>query len=70
MYSLIHSALFPSTRFYHDADGNYRSSSTDVTACLVLLGHEHSANGLIDENGIIFSSGSLLDDNYKQSFTP
>lgn len=35
-----------------------------------LFGHEHSANGLIEENGIIFSNGSLLDDNYKQSFTP
>ncbi len=35
-----------------------------------LFGHEHSANGMIEENGTIFSNGSLLDDNYKQSFTP
>lgn len=36
--SLVHSALFPSTRVYHDANGNYRGSSTDITPWLVLLG--------------------------------
>lgn len=36
--SLIHNALFPSTRIYHDANGNYRGSSTDVTPWLVLIG--------------------------------
>lgn len=36
--SLVHSALFPSTRVYHDANGNYCGSSTDITPWLVLLG--------------------------------
>lgn len=36
--SLVHSALFPSTRVYHDANGNYRGSSTDITPWLVFLG--------------------------------
>ena len=36
--SLIHSALFPSTRVYHDANGNYRGTSTDVTPWLALIG--------------------------------
>lgn len=36
--SLVHSALFPSTRVHHDANGNYRGSSTDITPWLVLLG--------------------------------
>lgn len=36
--SLVYSALFPSTRVYHDANGNYRGSSTDITPWLVLLG--------------------------------
>jgi len=36
--SLVHGALFPSTRIYHDANGNYRGMSTDVTSWLHLLG--------------------------------
>ena len=29
--SLFHDALFPGTRVYHDANGNFRGTSTDVT---------------------------------------
>ncbi|MCM1141969.1 MAG: hypothetical protein NC453_25645 [Muribaculum sp.] len=36
--SLVHGALFPSTRVYHDANGNFRGSSTDVTPWMLLLG--------------------------------
>lgn len=35
-----------------------------------LFGHEHSANGIIEKDDIVFSNGSLLDDNYKQVFKP
>lgn len=36
--SLVHGALFPSTRVYHDANGNFRGTSTDVTPWMLLLG--------------------------------
>lgn len=36
--SLVHNALFPSTRVYHDANGNYRGTSTDVTPWMLLIG--------------------------------
>lgn len=36
--SLVHGALFPSTRIYHDANGNYRGSSTNVTPWMLLIG--------------------------------
>lgn len=36
--SLVHGALFPSTRVNHDANGNFRGSSTDVTPWMLLLG--------------------------------
>ncbi len=35
-----------------------------------LFGHEHSSNGLVIENGIIYSNASLLDDSYKQTYNP
>ena len=38
MRDLIHDAIYPNTRVYHDANGNYRGSSTDVTPFLTLLG--------------------------------
>ena len=38
MLDLIHDAIYPNTRVYHDANGNYRGSSTDVTPFLTLLG--------------------------------
>lgn len=41
-----------------------------VKPCLHLFGHEHSANGIIKENEIIFSNGSVLDDRYELKFTP
>ena len=31
MRDLIHDAIYPNTRVYHDANGNYRGSSTDIT---------------------------------------
>ena len=36
--SLVHDALFPSTRVYHDENGNYRGTSTDITPWMLLLG--------------------------------
>lgn len=36
--SLVHGALFPSTRIYHDASGNYLGSSTNVTPWILLIG--------------------------------
>lgn len=36
--SLFHDALFSKTRFYHDADGNFKGSSTDVTPWYLLIG--------------------------------
>ena len=36
--TLLHNALFPSTRVYHDQNGNFRGTSTDITPWLVLLG--------------------------------
>lgn len=35
---LIHDAMFPSTRIYQDADGNYAGSSTNITPFLILIG--------------------------------
>ncbi|MBD5172412.1 MAG: serine/threonine protein phosphatase [Bacteroidales bacterium] len=35
-----------------------------------LFGHEHSAHGIIEKDNIVFSNGSVLDDNYKQDFVP
>lgn len=36
--SLVQDALFPSTRVYHDENGNYRGTSTDITPWMLLLG--------------------------------
>lgn len=36
--SLFHDALFPRTRIYHDANGNFSGSSTDVTPWYLLIG--------------------------------
>ncbi len=36
--SLVHGALFPSTRVYHDANGNYKGYSTDITPILLIIG--------------------------------
>lgn len=36
--SLVHDALFPSTRIYQDANGNYAGSSTDITPWMLLIG--------------------------------
>ena len=36
--TLLHNALFPSTRVYHDQNGSFRGTSTDITPWLVLLG--------------------------------
>jgi len=41
-----------------------------IKPVLHLFGHEHSANGLMKENGIIFSNSSLLDDKYEIKFPP
>lgn len=35
---LVHDALFPHTRIYQDAEGNYAGSSTDITPFLLLIG--------------------------------
>lgn len=37
--SLFHDALFPKTRVYQDASGNFRGTSTDVTPWYLLIGH-------------------------------
>lgn len=34
---LVHYALFPHTRVYQDAQGNYAGSSTDITPIILLL---------------------------------
>lgn len=36
--SLFHGALFPGTRVYHDANGKFRGTSTDVTPWYFLIG--------------------------------
>lgn len=36
--SLIRDTLIPNTRVYHDANGNYAGSSTDITPALRLFG--------------------------------
>lgn len=36
--SLFHEALFPKTRVYQDASGNFRGTSTDVTPWYLLIG--------------------------------
>lgn len=38
LVDLIHDAMFPSTRIYQDAEGNYAGNSTDVTPFLLLMG--------------------------------
>lgn len=35
--SLFQNALFPNTRIYQDANGNFKGSSTDVTPIILLL---------------------------------
>lgn len=34
---LVHDAMFPSTRIYRDAEGNYAGSSTDITPIILLI---------------------------------
>lgn len=41
-----------------------------IKPVLHLFGHEHSASGLVNDNGIIFSNASLLDDKYEIKFPP
>ena len=36
--SLFHEVLFPGTRVYHDSNGNFRGTSTNVTPWCFLIG--------------------------------
>lgn len=37
--SLFNDALYPGTRVYHDANGRFKGTSTDITPWYLLIGH-------------------------------
>lgn len=41
-----------------------------IRPILHLFGHEHSANGMVIRDDIIFSNSSILDDKYELKFSP
>ncbi len=54
----------------HWGNASLRNRVLQVKPKYHLFGHEHDAYGTEKHDGIIFSNGSSLDDNYQMSHNP